>query len=108
MDKIFEEFIEKLVSECLQGDKFSSLSEKEKIETAEKLRDYFYNVVIDSLLDQISEDQLAEIKDLDAKDPKMAEKLTQFAAALPGFGFYLEDKLKKEMDLILQNGQIPS
>lgn len=108
MNNIFEEFVEKLVSECLKTAKFEFLPEKEKKETAQKLREYFYQQTIDLLLDQLSDEQFFQIKDLDPKDPKMQEKLEQFAAEIPGFALALEDNLNKQSDQILQTGQIPA
>lgn len=108
MDKAFEDFIENLVNECLQGAKFAYLSDGEKKEITQKLRDHFYSLTIDTLIDQLSDDQISQIKALDPKDPKMQELMSQFAASIPGFAFVLEDKLKNEMDNVLQTGQIPS
>ena len=107
MDNIFESFIENLVSECLQSVKFSFLPEREKKEVAQKLRDHFYSMTIDTLIDQLSDEQVNQIKDLDSKS-KMEEKMAEFAASIPGFAFVLEDKLKAKMSQILQTGQIPA
>ncbi len=107
MDNIFEDFIEKQVSECLKGAKFSYLNEKEKKQLTPKLRDYFYNVTIETFLGQISEEQVAAIKDLDFKKEVAQQKIAEMSASIPGFGFTLEDKLKKEMDQIIETGQIP-
>lgn len=106
MDKIFEDFIEKLVSECLQGARFAYLPEQEKKAIAAKVREHFYSVTIDTLVDQLSESQVNQIKGLDPKAPEMEQKMAEFAASIPGFAFVLEDKLKAEMDRILQTGQI--
>ena len=107
MDKIFEEYIENLVNECLQSAKFAYLPEKERQEFAQKLRDYFYNITINSFIDQISEEQFTRIKDLDFKTPEAQQKIAEMSASIPGFAFALEDKLKKEMDKILRDGKIP-
>lgn len=106
MDNIFENFIENLVNECLRSAKFSYLNAKEKKELAAKLRDRFYQLTINSLIEQLSDEQINQIKGLDSKDKKMEEKLSEFAASIPGFAIVLEDKLKAEMDQILQTGQI--
>lgn len=106
MNNIFGGFMENLVKECLQGAKFAYLAEKDKKEIAGKLRDHFYSVTIDTLIDQLSESQVNQIKGLDPKAPEMEQKMAEFAASIPGFAFVLEDKLKAEMDKILQTGQI--
>lgn len=107
MDNIFEDFIENLIKECLQGAKFVYLPANEKKELEAKLRDHFYSLTINTLIDQLSDEQVMEIKDLDFKTKEAQEKIAQISAAIPGFAFVLEDKLKQEMDQILQSGQIP-
>ena len=107
MDNVFNDFIENLVSECLQSTKFAYLSENEKNQLAQKLRDYFYNITINSFIDQISDEQFTRIKDLDFKSKEVLEKIAQISASIPGFAFVVEDKLKKEMDNILRDGKIP-
>ncbi len=106
MDNIFDSFIENLVKECLQGAKFSYLLPREKNQLAKKLRDHFYDITIKLFLDQLSEQQFNEVKDLDFKEPTAQQKVAEISASIPGFAFVLEDKLKQEMDLILQTGQI--
>lgn len=108
MDNIFESFIENLVKECLEGAKFAYLPAKEKKGLEEKLRNHFYNVTIKLFLDQISDEQVNEIKDLDFKTKEAQQKISEISASIPGFAFVLEDKLKEEMDKILQTGQIPN
>jgi len=108
MDDFFEKYIDNLVNECLQTSKLSILSDKEKKDMAGRLRNHFYDKTINTLLDQLSDEQASQIKALDPKDPKVSELMSQFAASIPGFSFVLEDKLKGEMDKVLQTGQIPT
>src|SRR4051812_3972049 len=107
MENVFENFIEKLITECLQGAKFAYLTPKEKDDLKIKLRNHFMNVTLDTLVDQMSDEQLVQVKDLDPNSPEMQQKMVEFAAIIPGFAIILDDKLKKEMDNILQTGQIP-
>lgn len=108
MDDFFEKYVENLVSDCLKGAKFAYLPEREKQEIATRLRDYFYSQTIDTLVDQLSDEQVSQIQSMDANDPKTQQLMSEFAASIPGFAFVLEEKLKKEMDEILQTGQVPS
>ena len=108
MENIFESFVENLVTECLKLDKFSYLNEQQKKELVSKLRDHFYQLTIETLIDQLSDEQLLEIKDLEPEDPALAQKFEKFAAEIPGFAVVLEDTLKKESDKILQTGQLPN
>lgn len=108
MDKIFEDYLENLVNECLQGASFAYLPPREKKDIEDKLRDHFYNVTIATFIDQLSDDQAREIKDLDFKTPQAQQKIAETSASIPGFAFVLEDKLKQEMDNILKTGIIPA
>ncbi len=107
MDNIFENFVENLIVECLKLDKVSYMSEQQKKEIAGKLRNHFYQLTIKTLIDQLSDDQISEIKDLGPEDPMLEQKFEKFAAEIPGFAVVLEDTLKKESDKILQTGQMP-
>lgn len=103
----FEKFIENLINECMQSAKFAYLPDSNKKEVAEKLRNHFYSVTIDMLVDQLSDEQASQIKALGQNNPKTPELMSQFAASIPGFAVILEEKLTKEMDNILQTGQVP-
>ncbi|MEK7617270.1 MAG: hypothetical protein AAB414_04390 [Patescibacteria group bacterium] len=104
----FGKFLENLVSECLKSDKLAFLPDKEKKEIEGKIRNHFNDVTINTLVEQLTDEQVNQIKALDPKDPKVQELMAQFAAGIPGFAFVLEERLKKEMDSILQSGQIPA
>lgn len=108
MDDTFEQFTENLVNECLKGAKFAYLPNTEKKEIAAKLRDHFNSITINTLIEQLSDEQISQISGLDPADPKMQQLMSEFSASIPGFAFILEEKLKKEMDVILQTGQIPA
>ena len=89
-----------------RGAKFAYLAEKDKKEIGAKVQDHFYSVTINTLIDQLSDEQVNKIKDLDFKTPEAQQKIAEISASIPGFAFVLEDKLKAEMDKILQTGQI--
>ena len=108
MDEFIEGYLEKLVSECLKGAKLAILSPSQKQEMAENLRDHFYDVTTKTLIEQLSNQQLMEVKDLDPDSPEMTAKMSEFAAVIPGFYMVLDKKLKSEMDQILQTGQVPN
>ncbi len=107
MENIFEEYLEKLIKECMQGDKIAYLSRNQKKDLEQKIRAYFYSITINTLIDQLSPEQLDQVKDLDPDSPEMQQKMAEFAASIPGFAVVLEDKLKQKMDQILQTGTVP-
>lgn len=100
MDKTITDFINSLVIKCMANPIF-----KDQKENLEK---YFYQVMIETLIDNLSQQQIDQVKDLDIKSPKMQQKLQLFAASIPGFIFILDEKLNSEASKISQTGQIPS
>lgn len=108
MEAQITNFIQGLVSQCLNSSAFVNLPDDQKAETLEKLTEYFHDLMVKTLLDNLNADQLNQIKDLDFKSPEMEEKLEQFGASIPGFAFTLDQKLKDEAARISQTGQIPS
>lgn len=108
MDKAITQFLDNLVNKCLSSPVFSSLPEDEKGKVKEKLKNHFYNITFDLLVDNLNEQQLNQVKDLDAESEEMADKLQLFATQIPGFIFTLEQKLKDEAAKISQTGHVPA
>jgi hypothetical protein len=108
MDNIFEQYIENMVKECLSMDKFMYLPEAQRQQLADQLRDLFYNTTINTLIDQLNEEQLTQIQDLNPEDPILDQKLQEFAATTPGFYETLEGVFRAKLNTILQTGQIPT
>lgn len=104
MDQLINEYLEKMVSEA--SNYIRSGADQEEIK--DKIRSYLDKVVVETLIDSLSDYQLLQIKDLDYQDKEMREKLTQFASEIPGFIFDAEKKLKDEVEKIKQTGQIPT
>lgn len=106
MDQKINDYLESLVNEVLKNPAFSSLSEEQRNATAEKTRDYLYNVIFDTVIDRLSMEQLNEIKDLSMNSPEMISKIQEFSAFMPSLAEELEKKLAQTVSDIKQNPQI--
>lgn len=107
MDQQIEEYIKGLITQCLNSPGFASLDVSQKNQIAEKLKDYFNEVVISVLIDNLSDAQVDEIKDLSFRSPSMIAKLEQFSGQIPGFLFLAQEKLESEATNINQTAKIP-
>ena len=103
-----QDYLNNLVNKCLSSSYFSALSEDEKAKVGEKIQNHFSNIVFDNLIDNLTPEQVNEVKDMDLKDPQMIRKLQLFAAGIPGFIFTLQEKLNDEATRISQTGHVPS
>ena len=108
MDKAIEQYLDNLANKCLSSPSFSALGEDEKQEVKQKIRNHFANLTIDSLLDKLTVDQFNEIENMDTKSKEFEEKIQLFAAKIPNFAFFLEQKLTDEATRISQTGHVPS
>lgn len=103
MDAKITAFIESLVAEVLQIPDFASLSEAEKNEVAEKMRDRVNDITLNTLLDRLNLAQLQEIQDLSADNPQLAQKLQEFASKDPFLAEEVEKQLLEEVKKIKAN-----
>lgn len=103
MDQKINSYIESLVLEVLQSNDFVSLSDDQKSKLAEKLRDHFNNVVLDTVIDKLTPQQLQMIKDLPADSPQMAEKIEEFSSQIPFLVTDIEKNLTGEAEEIKRN-----
>ena len=108
MDKAIQDYLNNLVNKCVNSSHFSALGEDEKKQVGEKVQRHFNNIVIDALLDRLTQQQMDEIKNLDPNSKEMQEKLQTFAAGIPNFAQFLEQKLNDEATRITQTGHVPS
>lgn len=107
MDQQIDQVINDLISSCMQSPMFASLNEQQKQETIKRLADRFYSVILETLVDNLNEEQLKATENLDFNTPEAEQKLQIMAAEIPGFLFIMEDALKKEAEKIKQTGQVP-
>lgn len=104
MDKKFDEYIKNLVSQCLTAPGLASLPPDQ---TTQKLTDHFYNIIMDEVIDNLTDDQVREIQDLSFDDPRMKVKIEEFTSGMPDLLRQLDTKLNQEVEKIKSSGHIP-
>lgn len=108
MDKQIEAYIETLIQEVLQSPAFINLTDQQKIEANEKLRDYINTVIFDTVIDKLSPEQLNAIKDVPLDSSQMEEKLEEYSAQIPSLSTQLEQNLRQKIDEVKQNPAVLS
>lgn len=104
MDKFLEEFVGKTFS----GSGFAGVSPEQKNEFRPKLLRYFSDLIFDTLLDNLTDDQLKELQEMpDLGSPEAQEKIALMSGSIPGFIFTLEDVFEKAASEIGKTGNIP-
>ncbi len=103
MDERVNAYIESLVSDIISQPNLTNLSPEEKTKYADEIRDRFYNVILDTVIDNLNSEQLAAIKDLPIDSDEMEKKLTEYSASIPYMYVKFEENLKKEVENIKNN-----
>jgi len=106
-DKI-QQHIAKIADECLAADSFASRSEEEKKTLRVELENHLYQVMFDTLIDNLDDIQLAELQSVTESEEKASDALIRFAAEVPNFLSLAEEAIKKEAEAVKQTGTIPS
>lgn len=106
MDKQIQAYLESLVLQVLQAPSLGSLSEQQKNEYAQKVQDHFNNVIFDTVLDQMTPEQLNLIKDIPMESPQFPQKIEEISAQIPSLSQVLEKRLAQETEAIKNNPQI--
>lgn len=102
-----DEYLESLVSECLQAPGVVNLPQEQKDAFAEQVRDYLSQASLEVLVEKLTEEQFSQIENLEPGSPEMVEKIQVLAARVPGLAESLEERFKKDVDYIKQNSRIP-
>lgn len=105
MDQQFIQTIDKLVQDCLSAPSLATLSPEQRQVMEKQIRNHLYTQILFVMVDNLTEDQFAQIKDLDPQNPEMEEKIEQFTQTMPFLLEDIEKKLNEEVLKIKQNPQ---
>lgn len=108
MDEKINAYLESLVTELLNSPMFSSLAEDQKASLAEKIRTRLNGVIIDMVVDNLTQEQFNAIKDILPDSVEMENKIEEYASGMPDLAQKLEEKLNQEISEIKQKPQLIS
>lgn len=94
----FTDSIENTVLEILQTGRFVQLTSEQKTQLAQKLSDHFYSLLIETIVDNLTLDQLITLKDLPLDSPELVSKLAEYSNQIPFLQLQLEEKLDEEKE----------
>lgn len=108
MDEQIEQYLQGFVDRCIQASAFSSLPADQIEAKKNELSEYFNRLVLETLVENVSDDRLSEFENLDFATNEAVDKIQLLAAEIPGFMGILDTRLEKEASEIVQSGIIPS
>ena len=108
MDPKIEKYLNDFADKALTGPGFIAFAPKEKQEFRVKLVDYFSDLIFDTLLQNLNENQLQELHGMqDLGSDESQQKIALMSASISGFIFILQDRFEKASEEIGRSGKIP-
>lgn len=107
MDQQITQVIGGMVNDCLSSPAFGNLPEDQKQSLAEQIRKHLYTQILFTVIDNLTDEQFAQIQGLQPDNPLLQQKIEEFTSTMPYLLNDIEDKLKADVEYIKQNGQLP-
>ncbi|MDD5147759.1 MAG: hypothetical protein PHV63_04415 [Candidatus Daviesbacteria bacterium] len=96
-DQQINEYIEGLVSDCINSSVFVNLSPDRKKQTTDSIRDHLYKVITEIVIGALDKEQFSQIENLEPGSVEMTDKIQDFASKIPGLHKIIEDRLAQEV-----------
>lgn len=106
MDQKINAYLDSLVSEVLSSPAFATMPADQQATWSAKVREFLNGVIIDTVIDRLTPEQLNAIKDIPADSPEMEDKIEEYSAQIPLLAQELEEKLTQAALDIKQNPQV--
>ncbi|MDD5416267.1 MAG: hypothetical protein PHE48_04715 [Candidatus Daviesbacteria bacterium] len=97
-DQQINEYIEGLVSDCINSPVFVSLSPDRKQQMTDSIRDHLYKVIAEIVIGALDKEQFSQIEHLEPGSVEMANKIQDFASKIPNLHKIIEDRLTREVE----------
>ena len=103
MNKKLDLFIDSFVTGVLTDPKLADLSAEEKGSYKQKLHDHFSKLILDTLFNRLSPEQLAEVEKVKNNQVALENKLEEYAASMPELARDIEERLNREFEAMKQS-----
>ncbi|MBI4057928.1 hypothetical protein HY405_01250 [Candidatus Microgenomates bacterium] len=108
VDQKFNAFIEGFVTGILAHPSLQNLTDEEKQSYAQKLRNHFFRMVVETLINRLTPEQVADVQANIGNPAVLEQKIEEYAATVPGLSQDIEGRLGREFDQMhkaLENAQ---
>lgn len=106
MDQQITAYLDQLVTETLSQPSFAYLDPQKRSEFEGKLRDRLHDAILDLVVDNLSDAQVAELQDIDPASDQMEHKIEEYSATIPDLAQKMESVLKQEIETVKSNPQL--
>lgn len=97
-----DDLINTLIADILAADSYQTLTEVEKEKAAEKISERFSEVIFNTTIDNLTNEQVRSLNSLPLDSPEMEKKLTEYASQTPDLLNKIATALKEESENFLK------
>ncbi len=106
MDEKIAAYIQSLVLNVLNSPSFGAFSDEQKKQYSEKVEDNFNNIIFDTVIEMLSDEQVGILKTLQAGSLEFERKLEEFSSTIPLLSTEIEKRLNQQVENIKNNPNI--
>ncbi len=101
-DKQLDRYMESMVAAVLQAPKLKDLPDEKKKAVAGQILERLDDLVLETLLNRLNEEQLDDIRSAMSNPEQLEEKIEFYAASVPMFYEDLNNRLQREVVALSQ------
>ena len=98
MDEQLTQILEGLADQVLSSPQYISLPEDQKQTKKQEILDQLNDVILDTMVDNLTDAQVQELQTLDPNSSQMEDKITEFSSTIPDFLNILQNKLMEKVE----------
>lgn len=107
MDDQINQAVEKIINQWVNSVGSEVIVPQGKVELTNRIRNHIYTRILFIIIDNLTEDQLQQIQGLKPDNPKLQEKIEEFAQNMPFALFEIEEQLNQDLAYFKQNNKFP-
>lgn len=98
MDQQLTQILDDLANQVLTSTQFLTLPEDQKQAKKQEVLDSLNDVILDTLVDNLTDEQVAQLQNMDPNSEEMEKKIEEFSSTIPDFLNILQTKLTERVE----------
>lgn len=103
MDQLIIKLIDNSIIEILEMPAFINMPEAQKNKLMQKLQGHFYDVILDSFIEQLDNQQVSTLLNIPMDSPELEKKIIEYSRNNPQMTEILIGKFNEELEKIRDN-----
>ncbi len=98
MDQQLTQLLDGLADQVLASPQYQNLPEDQKSDKKTEILDNLNSVILDTLVDNLTDAQVVELQNIEPTSPDMETKIEEYSSTIPDFLNILQTKLTEKVE----------